>query len=49
MYGKDMEYLNQFMEVVYVKELQVNIGNLFQCIVWLKKGKWLSYEVSNVY
>lgn len=48
-YAKDMEYSNQLMEAVYAKELQANIGNLFQRIARPKKAKWSTYEACRAY
>lgn len=48
-YDKDMAYSNQLMEVVYAKELQANIGNLFQRIARPKTGKWSTYEATRAY
>lgn len=39
-YGKDMEFSNQLIEAIYAKELQANVGNLFQRIARPKNGKW---------
>jgi methionyl-tRNA synthetase len=48
-YAKDMEFSNQLLAAVYAKELQANIGNLFQRVARQKTGKWSTYEACQAY
>ncbi|KAH6987927.1 tRNA synthetases class I (M)-domain-containing protein [Ilyonectria sp. MPI-CAGE-AT-0026] len=43
-FSKDMGYSNDVIMAVYEKELQANIGNLFQRISRVKGGKWSTLE-----
>ncbi|KAH7165723.1 tRNA synthetases class I (M)-domain-containing protein [Dactylonectria macrodidyma] len=43
-FNKDMEYSNEVIFAVYVKDLQANIGNLFQRIARVKSAKWSTLE-----
>ncbi|KAF9775006.1 hypothetical protein IL306_006929 [Fusarium sp. DS 682] len=40
----DMGYANEFIAAIYEKELQANIGNLFNRISRNRKGKWSTLE-----
>ena len=48
-YAKDMEYSNQLLQAVYAKELQANIGNLYQRIARPKNRKWSTFEACGWY
>ena len=44
-----MEYSNQLLQAVYAKELQANIGNLYQRIARPKNRKWSIFEACGWY